>query len=72
MFSGYIESEVSADAAGIVATLYAINYLLDTEHEKRLRPDQEKAIEDLHDRYYKLRVFASEHPEATEIFALID
>ena len=72
MFSGYIESEVSADAAGVVATLYAINYLLNTEHEKNLRPDQEKAIEDLDDGYYKLRDFASEHPEATEIFALID
>lgn len=31
---------------------------LNTEHEKSLRPDQEKAIEDLHDGYYKLRDFA--------------
>ena len=58
--NGY-EGVLSADAVGIVASLYVINQLcwLD-QSEKKI------------DHYYSLRDYASEHSEANEIYAAID
>lgn len=57
--------ELSADAAGIVATLFALCQLVaevaDTD-----------AAEALIDRYHLLRHFAAEHAEAAGIFGAID
>lgn len=55
------DRNISADAAGVVATLYTLcgfcgQYQLDALIEK----------------YHALRDFASEHPEASAIFAAID
>lgn len=55
----YIAPE--ADAAGIVVTLYVLNYFCcKTENEELI------------DKYYHLRNFALEHKEARLIFAAID
>jgi hypothetical protein len=57
--------EVSADAAGIVASLFALNQLV--------VGTQGTAYFDLMvERYYQLRDFAKDHPEAGAIFAAID
>ena len=58
--NGY-EGEASADAAGIVSTLFALNYVCNLSGDEKLI-----------DRYYWLRDFAGEHDEADEIFAAID
>ena len=55
------EVEVSADAAGIVATLYALNMLAN-------RTESELIIE----KYYQLRNYASAHAEREEILVAID
>jgi hypothetical protein len=57
-FSG----KVSADAAGIIACLYALNYLACSIHEN------DHFIE----MYYRLREYAAEHPENRAIFQAID
>lgn len=55
------DGELSADAAGIVVTLYVLNYFCcKTENEELI------------DKYYHLRNFALEHKEARLIFAAID
>lgn len=57
----WFEGELSAEAAGIVVTLYALNYAcLDTFDEK------------LTDQYHLLRDLAGQHPEGARIFAAID
>lgn len=53
--------EISADAAGIVATLYALLYL-----------SEKYEIELLVQRYYRLRVYSLHHPELSEIFQILD
>lgn len=58
--NGY-EGEVSADAAGIVATLFTFSHL-----SFKYRSDL------LADGYERLYAFAAEHPEASEIFQAID
>ena len=58
--NGY-EGVLSADAAGIVASLYVINQLCWLDQS-------EKMI----DQYYSLRDYTSEHSEANEIYAAID
>ena len=58
--NGY-EGILSADAAGIVATLCVINELCWVDQS-------EKMI----NHYYLLRDFAAEHSEANEIYAAID
>ena len=58
--NGY-EGILSADAAGIVATLYVVNHLCWIDKA-------EKMI----NQYYLLRDFAAEHSEANEIYAAID
>jgi len=58
--NGY-EGALSADAAGIVASLYVINQLCWLEQSDKMI-----------DHYYSLRDYASEHSEANEIYAAID
>ena len=57
----YFEGELSADAAGIVATLYALCELANRTASDRIV-----------DLYHLLRDYASEHPDAGQIFAAID
>lgn len=57
--NGFDEA-MSADAASIVASLFAINDLLF------------KGADHLHDAYYQLRDFAMEHPEGRQILQAID
>ena len=57
---GYI-GEVSAEAAGIIATLFALSHL-SFRHE----------AEQLSEAYMRLYEFAGDHPEAGEIFKAID
>ena len=57
----YFERDMSADAAGIVATLYALCELC-----SQYRSD------DLAEKYHALRDFAGEHAEAKAILAAID
>lgn len=58
--NGY-RGEMSADAAGLTATLFALNGLANaTADERHIAA------------YYALRDFACDHPEAGEILAAID
>jgi len=58
--NGY-EGKVSADAAGIIASMFALNYLCN-----------ESASDKIIDQYYLLRDFASCHSEANSILQAID
>lgn len=58
--NGY-QGEVSAEAAGIIATLFALSHL-SFRHE----------ADHLADAYARLYAFAGDHAEAGEIFAAID
>jgi hypothetical protein len=58
--NGYM-SEVSAEAAGIIATLFALSHL-SFRHE----------VDQLAEAYMRLYEFAGDHPEAGEIFKAID
>ena len=58
--NGY-QGEVSAEAAGIIATLFALSHL-SFQHESDV----------LADAYLRLYAFAGDHPEAGEIFKAID
>lgn len=58
--SNGFEGDVSADAAGIIATLFALNYLACG------------GAEELADKYYALREFALDHPESASILGAID
>ncbi|KAG1254488.1 hypothetical protein G6F66_015020 [Rhizopus arrhizus] len=57
----WCDRNMSADAAGIVATLYALNELC-SQHP----------IDELIEKYHALRDFAREHSEAAAISAAID
>ncbi|ALM83112.1 antirestriction protein [Bordetella sp. N] len=57
----HCDCTMSADAAGIVATLYALSELCEA-----VRGDG------LVDRYHALKAFALEHPEVAAIYAAID
>lgn len=57
---GYM-GEVSAEAAGIIATLFALSHL-SFRHE----------ADQLSEAYMRLYEFAGDHPEAGEIFKAID
>ena len=57
--NGYY-GEMSADAASITATLFAINRMV------------WNGCEELGDAYYILRAYAAEHPERSEILGAID
>jgi hypothetical protein len=58
--NGYV-GEVSAEAAGIIATLFALSHL-SFQHE----------ADQLSEAYLRLYNFAADHPEADEIFKAID
>ena len=58
--NGYM-GEVSAEAAGIIATLFTLSHL-SFRHE----------VDQLSDAYLRLYEFAGDHPEAGEIFQAID
>jgi len=57
----WCDRNMSADAAGIVATLYTLNELC-----------SQYQIDDLIGKFHALRDFASEYAEANAIFAAID
>jgi len=64
----FAQEEVSADAAGIIATMFALNEII-----IRIAFDEEKdPPEHLIEGYYFLRDFIVEHPESSQIFAIID
>lgn len=58
--NGY-DGEMSSDAAGIVATLFALNAMAWTTEDAKFA-----------DLYHRLLAFVPSHPEAREIFAAID
>ena len=62
--NGY-DGEMSADAAGIVATLFALGQLFAGNRASR-------EMDALIDRYHFLREFAMDHAERSEIFQAID
>lgn len=59
--SNYYEGEMSADAAGITASLYTLSHLANTTEEDALI-----------NAYHLLRDFAIEHAEGQEILSAID
>jgi len=61
----WFEGELSADAAGIVATLFALCQLSEETQGT-------EAGDTLIDRFYFLRGYAADHAEARLIFAAID
>ena len=61
----YYQGTLSAEAFGIVCTLYALNHLMFT-------PMPEPMLENLVEKFYALRDYAAEHEEAEEIFGAID
>lgn len=63
-FSG----EVSADAMGIIACLFALGAVSQDAYSK----DREAAAEHLGDMYHALMDYASQHPESAAIFGAID
>ncbi len=63
--SNFYSGEMSADAAGIVASLYALCHLANSPLHPR---DADRMI----DHYHRLLAFASEHPEARAIHGACD
>jgi len=63
------DGEVSAEAAGIIATLYALNALI---WELYIRNPHHTGRELLQQKYDDLRNFAGQHAEAAEIYRAID
>ena len=64
----YAQEEVSADAAGVIVTMFALNAIINgiaCEEESDLSENFIKG-------YYLLRDFAAEHAENRKIFAIID
>lgn len=61
----YTSEHMSAEAAGVVITLYVLNYLT---HARIPKADVERFI----DFYYKLREYAADHAESPAIFTAID
>ncbi|MCX5565804.1 antirestriction protein [Alcaligenes phenolicus] len=59
--NNFFDGEMSADAAGIVATLYGLNHLISITHEDMLI-----------DRYHGLREYVDQHPESSLIWRAID
>ena len=57
----YFEDTMSAQAASVGMNLFALNDLANRTQDEKLA-----------DYFYALRDFASEHPEASKIFQLID
>ena len=64
----YAQEEVSADAAGVIATMFALNAIIN-----RIACEEESDLsENFIKGYYLLRDFAAEHAENRKIFAIID
>lgn len=61
VIGNYFDGEMSADAAGIVACLFALGALASKTHD-----------ETVIDRYHQLRAYALEHVEATQIMRAIN
>ena len=59
--NNFFDSDMSADAAGVVATLYGLNHLQSITHEARLI-----------DRYQGLLEYVEQHPESRLIWQAID
>ena len=68
--NGY-EGWMSAEAAGIVATMFALSDLMMRASDPVTHMLREKD-EFLAERYYQLRAFAAQHEEIEEIFGAID
>ena len=66
--SNGFDGELSFDAAGVVATMFAINGAIMAAHDR----GDDAAQEVLCDRYYALRDYAIEHPEHRAILGAID
>lgn len=64
----YAQEEVSADAAGVIVTMFALNAIINGIAYEEETDLSENFIEG----YYLLRDFAAEHAESRKIFALID
>jgi hypothetical protein len=64
----YAQEEVSADAAGVIVTMFALNAIINGIVYEEETDLSENFIE----RYYRLRDFAAEHAESRKIFGLID
>ena len=60
------ESVVSPDAAGVIATLFALNQLM------YIIPESSDDLENIVNFYYLLRDFAIEHQEKSKIMSAID
>ena len=60
------ESAVSPDAAGVIATLFALNQLM------YIIPESSDDLEKIVNFYYLLRDFAVEHQEGSKIISAID
>lgn len=58
---------VTGDAAGVIVTLFVLNYWLNQYEEIN-----DEAGEKLYHQYYSLLDFASGHPESVNIFRAID
>ena len=63
--SNYFEQLLSADTAGIIACLYALNDLV-------WKYEGEKDIYKLYELFEALRAYASEHEDGTAIFKVIN
>lgn len=65
----YFDDVMSPDAAGIVATMFAMNHLMAILHEQA---NQHDLLEKIVDRYHFLRDYISSHPEGRMILRAID
>lgn len=63
--SNYYQGRLSADAIGIVVTIFALNYLL-------TKTKANDIIEKLAEKYHLLLDYAQDHKERSEIFSAID
>jgi hypothetical protein len=57
----YFDAEMSADAAGVVASMFALNQLANSTRD-----------EEIIERYYALRAYALSHPDSYLIMQAID
>lgn len=64
--TNFYQGNVSADAMGLIVTLYVINGML----WSNAMPERTQRY--LHNAFYLLRDLAAEHPEVTEIYGAID
>ena len=65
VIGNYYQGELSADAIGIVVTIFAINFLI-------CKTKNDDAIEKLSEKYHLLLDYAQDHKESSKIFSAID